>query len=734
MGAMLLLKASLLLSATLVASRLLRRAPAATRHRLWTLAFAAILALPLLLIVVPALYVPMPAGRLTSRPYAVGALALPSTSDTHAARGAGARIHLDDSPGSSMARPESGPLSSPGFARLPARALLLTAWVAGALVAAAVLLVSLLRVRMLAGRAGDIGDADWETSAAALAARLGLKGGARLLVSPAVGTPMAGGIWRPAIYLPSSARGWSAEQRDVVLAHELAHLAGRDPLRHVAARLAVACYWFHPLAWIAARQAAAAREQACDEAVIALGTRPSDYARVLLELAESMQPSTAALAALPMIERSHLETRVMAILNEKVRVTARRGMLIPAAGAAVCTLVLASVQPAAQASPVSPAPVAITTSAPLALTPAAAAPAPAAVPGPSTRPEMIPFQFSGDSACASEWRRGSNFMGMTDTRVIAGRTVILKQVGTNGSDSIIQETFGDLRVCMVVQPAGPTTTGEKPSYWVGRAQRVVLEARRGNRTERLEIGPYGTGQRISWQVDGKDRGFDAAAEQWRDGMLAALDTIWEISTLHGEVSTLRGQISTIRGDESTLRGEISTLHGHISTLRGEQSTVRGEESTLRGEISSIRGHVSTLQGAISSEQGSISSLRAGGYRLDDSARAREALNRHENEIARLEREIRAYNADAKVAAVERDIARLDADKKVAEIETEIRNFDLNGKVAAIERQITALDVNGEIARLEREITALDVDRRVRELEKRRDDELKRLEAALAAIR
>ena len=50
MDAMLLVKASLLLSATLLAARLLRRAPAASRHRLWTLAFAAVLALPLLVV------------------------------------------------------------------------------------------------------------------------------------------------------------------------------------------------------------------------------------------------------------------------------------------------------------------------------------------------------------------------------------------------------------------------------------------------------------------------------------------------------------------------------------------------------------------------------------------------------------------------------------------------------------------------------------------------------------
>src|SRR5439155_6786288 len=134
----------------------------------------------------------------------------------------------------------------------------------------------------------------------ALGVRLGLRRTARLFVHPAVGTPMAGGVWRPAIFLPLSARGWSVEQRDVVLAHELAHLAGRDPLRHIAARLAVAFYWFHPLVWMAARQATVAREQACDEAVLALGTRPSAYARVLLDLAASLRPAPAGLGALPM--------------------------------------------------------------------------------------------------------------------------------------------------------------------------------------------------------------------------------------------------------------------------------------------------------------------------------------------------------------------------------------------------------------------------------------------------
>ena len=50
----------MLLSAALLAEHLLRRAPALTRHRLWSLVFAALLALPVLSAMLPALDVPLP--------------------------------------------------------------------------------------------------------------------------------------------------------------------------------------------------------------------------------------------------------------------------------------------------------------------------------------------------------------------------------------------------------------------------------------------------------------------------------------------------------------------------------------------------------------------------------------------------------------------------------------------------------------------------------------------------
>jgi beta-lactamase regulating signal transducer with metallopeptidase domain len=153
------------------------------------------------------------------------------------------------------------------------------------------LMLSLIRARTLARTADDGVDEAWRATADSLGARLGLSRPARLLMSPAVGTPMAGGVWRPAIFLPESARTWNVERRTVVLAHEIAHLAAHDPLRHVAARLAVALYWFHPLVWIALRRLRIEAERACDDAVLR-EAEGVDYAEQLVQLARRMSAGT----------------------------------------------------------------------------------------------------------------------------------------------------------------------------------------------------------------------------------------------------------------------------------------------------------------------------------------------------------------------------------------------------------------------------------------------------------
>ena len=101
--------------------------------------------------------------------------------------------------------------------------------------------------------------------------------------------PMAWGILRPSVLMPADADTWPDERLRIVLLHELAHVKRRDCLTHLFAQLACAAYWFNPLAWMAVRRLRAERERACDDLVLAAGTRGSDYANQLLEIARVMQ-------------------------------------------------------------------------------------------------------------------------------------------------------------------------------------------------------------------------------------------------------------------------------------------------------------------------------------------------------------------------------------------------------------------------------------------------------------
>jgi chromosome segregation ATPase len=337
-----------------------------------------------------------------------------------------------------------------------------------------------------------------------------------------------------------------------------------------------------------------------------------------------------------------------------------------------------------------------------------------------------------DLACWPPSADRDSFVGSRSVRSTDGRNVIDQQIGMRGTDRLILKSFGDLRLCMVAEGIGDRDWSVPPSQWISRARRVVMEAQRGTSLQRMEI----EGGRTLWSVASRAQTADAAADQWRDRMLAVFDTTWEISSLRGRESSLRGQISSIRGQESSLRGQISSYRGIVSSYRGQISSIQGGESSLRGEISAIQGRESSLRGAISSERGAISSLRASDYRSTAADRARidEMVKRHEDRITIIERQLREFNAPARIAAVEKQIAAGEVDRKIAAVEAEIRAFDVDGKVAAIEKQIAELDVTGKVAAIEREIAALDADRRVRDLEQRRDAQLATLEKTLAAIK
>ena len=73
-----------------------------------------------------------------------------------------------------------------------------------------------------------------------------------------------------------------ADQRDALLAHELAHVGRRDHWVRWAELVAVCLYWWYPLAWWARRRLQAHEEECCD-AWVAAELSPRAYATAILE-------------------------------------------------------------------------------------------------------------------------------------------------------------------------------------------------------------------------------------------------------------------------------------------------------------------------------------------------------------------------------------------------------------------------------------------------------------------
>lgn len=124
--------------------------------------------------------------------------------------------------------------------------------------------------------------------------------------------PVAAGIVRPVILVPTSWNGWPDDRKRVVLEHELAHHRRRDPFWRLLAELACAVHWYHPLAHWMKRRFILQCEYACDARVLDQGIDPRIYASVLCEFASEHSPCPFAPA---MAATGSLESRVRRMLK-----------------------------------------------------------------------------------------------------------------------------------------------------------------------------------------------------------------------------------------------------------------------------------------------------------------------------------------------------------------------------------------------------------------------------------
>lgn len=107
----------------------------------------------------------------------------------------------------------------------------------------------------------------------------------RLLVSDEVPAPLSFGWRRPVIMLDLATLA-DLPNAEAVVAHEAAHLARGDWPRLVAARLAVALFWFNPFVWLLERLYLQSVEEAADAQAAGV-VDPACYAQALLNVARN---------------------------------------------------------------------------------------------------------------------------------------------------------------------------------------------------------------------------------------------------------------------------------------------------------------------------------------------------------------------------------------------------------------------------------------------------------------
>ena len=323
-------KVTIILGLSWMISGVFRRPSAAQRHRVWAAGILGVLVLPLLAMLIP--------PRCSH--------ALGNTVPQWVARAGAATGTLSNAlPWATLRH-----VHAPSGGSLAYMAILI--WALGFSLLALKLLAGLLRLGRIGAGSKPLLGMEWTRVVGELSERFEVRRPVRILqCSSPTWMPVAWGVLRSQIIVSSDADGWSQERRRVVLAHELAHVGRQDWLLQMCAELMCCVYWFHPLAWIAARKLRRESELACDDAVLNSGIPARDYATELLELTRTMAGSGRSWAvALAIVRPSDLERRFRAMLNASInrsRVSWRANLMV--AAVTLCVLVpLAAIRVPAQ--------------------------------------------------------------------------------------------------------------------------------------------------------------------------------------------------------------------------------------------------------------------------------------------------------------------------------------------------------------------------------------------------
>lgn len=324
-GAVLLFlaKATIILVGALLATLVMQRASAGSRHLVWLVTLGTLLLVPALTAWGPIrLAVLPPEQKAAVQRFVTPPELAPAPGTGTATPSASSRVDAQVDPAVQDAvqqRVQDGSLLGAfwrgAFATI---ALAVMVWALVALAIVAVLLRDALVLGRIVRSSTPLDSPEWRDMLWEIADRLELPDVPRLLRSDDSKMPFACGVRHATIVLPAECDDWSIARRRAVLLHELAHVRRHDLIGHMLGRLACAVYWFHPLVWTAAKQLRAESERACDDLALGCGTQASDYAEHLLDIVTSVRRASTPTVALAMARRKEFEGRMLAILDPDV--------------------------------------------------------------------------------------------------------------------------------------------------------------------------------------------------------------------------------------------------------------------------------------------------------------------------------------------------------------------------------------------------------------------------------
>lgn len=198
---------------------------------------------------------------------------------------------------------------------------------------------------ILVGRLGDrraVPDGQLFDMLTEMAREAGLRKTPRLTHTSSISSPVALGVGE--ICVPDTAlTDLDLEQQRSLLAHELAHLARRDPVWLVGGSLIERVFWIQPLNRLANREIATSAEFLCDDWAVRRTGSGVPLARCLAQVAEWIQASPLGVPVAGMAEERSLLVSRVARLVDGVNPAARsrRGLAVAAIAVLVATILVA---------------------------------------------------------------------------------------------------------------------------------------------------------------------------------------------------------------------------------------------------------------------------------------------------------------------------------------------------------------------------------------------------------